>query len=356
MLKTKCRKSNMNMNNCKMRIVVLFGATGTVGAYAAMALQQAGYNVVAVGRRKSDNDFFGNRGMTYVSMDIVNRDSYKVLPQDDVYAVVHLASAIPARMQGYHPQTYIDSILTGTLNVLDYSVSVSANRIVFAQSVADVSYMYGNNVLIPSDAIQRFPLNDDHSVYSICKNAAVNLIEHYYVKYGLKRFVLRFPNIYVYHPNPFYFYDGLKRWQSYRLLIERAKQCLPIELWGNPDLQRDIVYVKDCVQIIEKSLSADVEGGMYNVGTGVGTSMRKQIEGIIDVFSPANHQSSIIERPENPDTASYIMDVSKTVNDLGYEPRFDYISYLLDMKKEMEIEPFRDLWGTGCDFFSGVLE
>ena len=43
------------MNKSKMRTVVLFGATGTVGAYAAIALQQAGYNVVAVGRRKSDN-------------------------------------------------------------------------------------------------------------------------------------------------------------------------------------------------------------------------------------------------------------------------------------------------------------
>lgn len=340
------------MSNSKMKKVVLFGATGTVGAYAAIALQQAGYDVIAVGRRKSDNGFFENSGMVYVSMDIADRNSYDVLPQKEVYAVVHLAGAIPARMQGYYPQTYIDSILTGTLNVLDYCVSVSANRIVFAQSVADVSYMYGDNVLIPADAVQRFPLNDDHSVYSICKNAAVNLIEHYYVKYGLKRFVLRFPNIYVYHPNPFYFYDGDKRWQSYRLLIERAKQGLPIELWGNPELRRDIVYVKDCVQIIVKSLSAEVDGGMYNVGTGVGTSMRQQIEGIIDVFSPKSHKSSIIERPEKPDTASYIMDVSKTVKELGYKSQYDYISYLKDMKNEMKTEPFKQLWGIGKDYYA----
>ena len=216
--------------------------------------------------------------------------------------------------------------------------------------------MYGNNVLIPADALQKFPLNDDHSVYAICKNAAVNLIEHYYVKYGLKRFVLRFPNIYVYHPNPFYFYNGEKRWQSYRLLIERARQGLPIELWGNPDLQRDMVYVKDCAQIIVKSISSDMNGGIYNVGTGIGTSMRKQIEGIVDVFSPQGHPSKIIERPEMPDTASYIMDVSKTVKDLDYMPYYDYLSYLKDMKNEMETEPFSQLWGKGKDYFSGSLE
>lgn len=343
------------MNIFRSRTVVLFGATGTVGTYAAVALQQAGYHVVAVGRRKSDNDFFSDRGMNYLSMDIASKDAYKSLPRKNVYAVIHLAGAIPARMQGYHPQAYIDSILTGTLNVLDYCVDILADRIVFAQSVADVSYMYGNNVLIPVDAVQRFPLNDDHSVYSICKNAAVDLIEHYYVKYGLKRFVLRFPNIYVYHPNPFYYYDGVKRWQSYRLLIERAKRGLPIELWGNPDLQRDIVYVKDCVQIIEKSLSADVDGGMYNVGTGVGTTMREQIEGIVEVFSQTNRPSSIIEHPEKPDTASYIMDVSKTAKELGYVPHYDYLSYLRDMKGEMETEPFEQLWGKEKDYFSGLL-
>ena len=346
----------MKMNAIKLRTVVLFGATGTVGAYAAIALQQAGYNVMAVGRRGSDNGFFGERGMKYISMDITDKESFKALPQEGIYAVIHLAGAIPARMQGYHPQSYIDSVLTGTLNVLDYCVAISVDRIVFAQSVADVSYMYGDSALIPADAPRRFPLNDDHSVYSICKNAAVSLIEHYYVKYGLKRFVLRFPNIYVYHPNPFYYYNGERRWQSYRLLIERAKRGLPIELWGNPELQRDIVYVKDCVQIIVKSLSANVDGGVYNVGTGVGTTMRKQIEGIVEVFSPKSQSSSIIEHPEKPDTASYIMDVSKTVEELGYKPQYDYISYLRDMKNEMETEPFSQLWGKGKDYFSGLLE
>ncbi len=344
------------MNNSMKDRVVLLGATGTVGAYAALELQKNGYDVFAVGKRESDNGFFGEHGMQYLSLDIMDKEAFKVLPRENVYAVVHLAGAIPARMQGYDPQKYIDSIMTGTLNVLDYCVSVRANRIVFAQSVADVSYLYGNNALIAADAPQRFPLNDDHSVYSICKNAAVNLIEHYFVRYELNRFVLRFPNIYVYHPNPFYYYDGEKRWQSYRLLIELAKKGRPIELWGNPNLQRDIVYVKDCVQIIVKSLSAEGHGGLYNVGTGVGTSMREQIEGIVKVFSPVGNPSKIIECPEKHDIASYVMDVSKTISELGYKPQYDYISYLNDMKSEMENEPFAQLWGSGKDYFSGFSD
>lgn len=77
---------------------------------------------------------------------------------------------------------------------------------------------------------------------------------------------------------------------------------------------------------------------------------------MVEVFSPQCHPSEIIERPEKPDTASYIMDVSKTVKELDYMPQYDYLSYLKDMKNEMETEPFSQLWGKGKDYFSGSLE
>ena len=76
------------------QIVVLFGATGTVGAYAAVAIQRAGFDVIAVGRRKTDNGFFAAQGMQYVSLDIVDEGAFQGLPQQNVYAVVHLADTI----------------------------------------------------------------------------------------------------------------------------------------------------------------------------------------------------------------------------------------------------------------------
>ncbi len=304
---------------------------------------------MAVGHRKSDNGFFSEHEIQYISVNITRKEEFVKLPQE-VYAVVHLAGAVPARMEGYNPQKYIDTILTGTLNILNYCLAAKADRILFAQSISDVAYLCKNNALIDADSTRHFPQNNDHSIYSICKNAAVDLIEHYYVKFGLKRFVLRFPNIYVFHPNPFYYYNGEKRWQSYRYIIEKAKRGETIELWGNPELKRDIVYVKDCTQIITKAVSTSAMGGMYNVGTGIGTSMREQIEGIVEVFSPLEKQSKIIMRPDKPDSVCYIMDVSKTMEELGYSPKYDYRSYLQDMKQEMVEEPFKQLWGSALEY------
>ncbi|NWJ51771.1 MAG: NAD(P)-dependent oxidoreductase [Bacteroidetes bacterium] len=328
----------------KTKTIILFGATGTVGGYTALELIAAGYNVIAVGHRKSDNGFFKEMGAVYYSVDITKKEDFKKLPEHNIFAVIHFAGSMPARMETYNPQEYIDTIVSGTLNILDYTQSVSADRIIFSQSISDVAYACGTTNPIPSDIISKFPLNDDHSVYSICKNTAVNFIEHYYHKYGIKRFILRLPNIYLYHPNPFYYVDGIKKWQSYRLLIEKARKGETIEIWGDPTCKRDIIYIKDFTQIVLKSLTANVDGGMYNAGTGIEVSLEEQIKGIVEVFTE-DKRSDIIYKKDKPDSPQYIFDISKTMKELNYIPKFDYMAYLLDMKDEMTKQRFSKLWG-----------
>lgn len=333
----------MILNN---KTIVVFGATGTVGAYTCLYLAEHDYKVIAVGHRASDNGFFADYGIAYYSVDITKKGEFSKLPVNDVFAVINLAGMLPARMKGYHPQQYIDINVTGCLNILDYSVKIKASRFVYSQSISDVAYLCGSKNPIPSDAPSKFPLNNDHSIYSISKNAAINLVEHYSAKYGFKYFLLRFPNIYLYHPNPKYYVDGEEKWQGYRLMIDKAIKGEPISIWGDPKRVHDIVYVKDCCQIIEKCISTlDAPNGMYNVGTGIGTTLEEQVRGIVEVFSPKEHPSQISYNPNKPDSTEYIFDISKTQKYLGYKMRYNYISYLQDFKKEMELQRFKKLWG-----------
>lgn len=329
-----------------MRRVVIFGATGTVGAYAALYLREHGYDVVAVGSRKEDNGFFVDYGIEYYSVDVRREQDFGKLPGSGVYAVVHLAGLLPARMEGYQPQRYIDINFTGALNVFEYCAKVNVKKVIYSQSISDVARLCGTKIPIPSDAPTSFPLNNDHSVYSITKNAAVSLLEHYSARYGFQHYILRFPNIYLYHPNPYYYVDGERRWQGYRLMIHKALHGEPLSIWGTPDKVRDIVYVKDCCQIIEKCLSVDTApSGTYNVGTGVGTTLEEQVRGIVRVFSPKENPSPITYDASKPDAVEYIFDMGKVEKFLGYNPRYDYIAYLEDFKKEMELQRFEKLWG-----------
>lgn len=332
-----------------MKKIVILGATGLVGAYTAMELKLYNYDVIAVGKRATDNGFFASLGIEYISLDITEKKLFGKLPKD-VYAVVHLAGAMPATMKGYYPHQYVNTIVDGTLNVLEYIRDNEIEKIVFAQSRADSNYLMGTREPIPSDIVKKYPLIGDHSVYSICKNAAVDLIEHFYNQYGIKRYVLRFPTIYGYHPNPYFYVNGERKMMAYRLLMEKAMNGECIEIWGDPAKAKEIVYVKDTTQIIRKAIEADVDGGMYNVGRGVGVSLDEQIKGIVEVFSKPENKSEIVYRPDKPSARQFIHDITKTQKELGYVPCYDYKALLVDFKKNMEENPMKQMWGVREDY------
>jgi UDP-glucose 4-epimerase len=326
-----------------MKKVLILGATGTVGAYTSIELKDK-YEIIAAGRRESDNGFFADYGIKYYSIDITRKEDFNKIKEEDIYAVIHLAGAMPAAMLGYHPQRYINTIVTGTMNVLDFCCERGVNRIIFSQSRADSNYLMDKGP-IPSDIVKQFPLKGDHSMYAICKNAAVDMIEHYYHEYGLNRFVLRLPTIYAYHPNPYFHVNGVKKMMAYRFIMEQALKGNDLEIWGNPDRAKEIVYVKDLVQIIDKSILCSGHGGMYNVGGAKAVTLEEQILGIKEVFCNPENLSEVIYKKDKPDARAYKNDISKTISDLGYQPQYDYMSLLHEYKKYMDEEPFEKLWG-----------
>ena len=330
-----------------MERVLLFGATGTIGAYTALYLKTRGYNVVALGRRASDNGFFAFHGIPYHSIELEREEAFRQLPQRDVQSIIDFAGSMPARMSGYDPGAHVESIVRGTLNVLEYARTVGTDRIVFSHSHADATHLMGTREPIPADIERRFPLTGDHAIYSICKNAAVDLIEHYYHQHALRRFILRLPTIYAYRPNKTYYRDGELRVLPYRQLIDKAMAGQPIEIWGDPTRVKEIVYINDFLQIVELALKSTRTGGVYNVGGGTGVSVEQQIRGIVEVFCPADRRSTVTYAPEKPNSPQFLHDISKTVEELGYRPEWDYVRGLRDFQEEMQRGRFDRLWGVG---------
>lgn len=324
-----------------MKKIVVFGASGDTGKYFVDYLINENinkdYEIVAVGTRK--NDYFKSINVKYFQVDISESEQFKVLP-DDVYAVVDLAGAMPARMKGYDPFKYIDVNIKGTLNILEYCRKNKVDRILFAQSFGDIKDHAEDDPILTVDLPRKFSFKSDHTVYVISKNAAVDLIKNYHEMYGLKCFIFRLPTIYLYSSIDTFYVDGELRQIGYRLLIDKALKGEEIEVWGDASRQKDMVYVKDFSQMLNKALWVNRDYGYYNVGTGIGTSLKEQIEGIVEVFSPENNRSNIILRSDRPNAPQYIMDISPARNELGYEPKYNYIEMLKDMKNEMERKRF----------------
>lgn len=333
-----------------MEKIIVFGATGLVGAYTAIYLKEKGYDIAAVGKRNSDNNFFKDNGIEYFSVDIKNKSDFSKLPYSDVAAVIHFAGAMPAHMEEYDAQEYINSIINGTLNVLEYARISKAERIVFSQSVSDVGYLFGKQEPIDEDSQMKFPLTGDHSVYSISKNAAVNLIQHYQAQFGIKGYILRLPTIYAYHPNPFYYVDGKKKKLGYRLLIEKAESGEQIEIWGNPKNVKELVYVNDFTQLVECCLKAKKDGGIYNAGNGFPHSFEEQVKVMCDALNPKNKKSELVYRPEMPSSPQFVLGIEKAKTELGYKPAYDIRQCFENFEYERKLQRFSKLWGNEDDY------
>lgn len=328
--------------------VVVFGATGGIGAYTILHLLETGnYELVAVGHRKSDNGFFENLGVKYYSVDISEYRSFESLPKDDVAAVVNMAGVLPAR--NYDPRMFIQSFTLGQLNVLEYMREIGCNKIISAQTPADLWYLQNTSDPMPADAQRSFPPSTDHSIYTIAKNAAIDITDYYHNTYGFSRFILRFFNVYMYHPNPYYFVDGIKRMISFRLLMDKAKSGDDIEVWGNPMRSKEMLYVKDLTRLIEQCIESKLDGGVYNVGSAKQVTLEEQIDGIIEVFTEQK-KSKKIYCPDKPDALFNHLDISKTINELGYAPQYGYKDWLEDFKNEEKINRFVKLWGKREDY------
>ncbi|WP_186667724.1 NAD(P)-dependent oxidoreductase [Sporosarcina sp. BP05] len=329
----------------KSKKVLVLGATGNLGAYSAVAFKNAGYDVIAAGKRKSDNGFYENLGIPYFSIDIINKSDFECLKGENIDIVANFAGQLPSRDE-YDPQLLIKSITEATLNILEFMREEHIKKIIFPTTPYDLFHLHGTGHPMSSDAKRSFPLTGDHSVYAIAKNAAVDLIEHYHHEFGIDRFIFRFFTIYQYHPNAYHFADTKMRKMPYRMLMDKGLNGDPITIYGNPERVKEMVYIKDFIQAVVKAADSNLAGGFYNIAAKERVSLDQMIHGIVEVFSSEEKKSVITYDESKPDTLQSVLDMSKTQIELGYQPQYSYIDMLKDIKKEMIEEPFARLWNT----------
>ena len=331
-----------------MKKILVIGATGNVGSYftkyAVENLSKETYTVVASGKRAEAN-VFSTMGVEYISVDITKPEQFERFPKKDVYAVVLLAAVIPAYMDGYHPEEYIESIIKGTYNVLEFCRINKVDRILYSTSCYDV-WEYPKDMIIKPDMPKKFSYTGDHAMYVICKNTALEMLEHYHQQYGLKTFIFRFPTVYSYSPNHYIYPNGVKTLRPLYKLIFNAMEGKPLEIWGDRNYAKDMLHVYDLAQMLCKAITVQtISKGFYNCGTGIPVTSQQQMEAIRDVFCPPDKKSDIICLEDKPAGGGLLMDVQNAKDELGYEPVYDVVKLFEDFKQEMQINRFLELRG-----------
>lgn len=319
-----------------MKKLLIFGASGDTGRYLIDYLIKQDlsheYEIIASGNRKPE--LFKETNISYFQVDIANENEFEKLPKD-IDIVISLAGYMPAKMEGYVPQKYFQINTIGTLNILEFCRKNNVEKFIFATTYGDIIGNVANDIVLKHDSPINFSYKTDHTAYVISKIAACQLIENYHQMYGIKTVIFRLPTVYMWAESPYYYVDGKKRKLGYRLLIDKAIAGEKIEVYGDPTRVKDMVYVKDFCQMIHLAFNETISNAVYNVGTGIGTSLLDIIKGMVEVFGEEK-KSEIVINTDMPDTPQHIMDITNAKEELGYVPQYTYIEMLKDMKNEMK--------------------
>ena len=186
-------------------------------------------------------------------------------------AVAHLAAVASVQASVEQPLATHQSNFIGTLNVCEAMRQHQVKRVIFASSAA----VYGNNG--EGEAISESLAKQPLTPYASDKLASEYYLEFYQREHQLEPVIFRFFNIYGPRQDPSSPYSGV-----ISIFTERAKQQLPITVFGDGEQTRDFVFVSDLVKILQAALEVDEipSGGAINVGLGGSVSLNQLLQGI----------------------------------------------------------------------------
>jgi UDP-glucose 4-epimerase len=323
--------------------IIVFGAAGFIGTYLIDKLLKQSYQVIASDINEIGEHYYREQHIPYIPVDITNKGDFEKLPQTEYDAVIHLAALQPANYSAanYSPQDYININVTGTLNILEFCRKNKVKKIIYASSHRNTSGLWHKNTSIKEEDGRAQQYAGEYSMFSISESAAQDCVEFYRTNYNIKGIIFRLPPVYGYGPHLEIFKEGKPIKTGFQTFIEKAKQCKPLEVWGDTSVGRDIIYVKDVVAAFLKALENDNAGGLYNISSGYKLTLREEVETIAKVFWGDKTEPQFILQPEKKHTMdSFVYNNSKAKRDFDWSPVYNFEELLRDYEKEVNNNKF----------------
>ena len=232
-----------NLGQPFMRVLVT-GVAGFIGFHVVKALLARGDQVVGVDCMNTYYDpvlkqarldqLLGNNNFTFSSIDLADKEATASLfKEQKPQRVINLAAQAGVRYAFENPHAYLESNLSGFLNVLEGCRHNDVEHLVYASS----SSVYGANTQMPFSVHQ----NVDHPVsfYAATKKSNELMAHSYAHLYNMPTTGLRFFTVYGPWGRP----D-----MSLFLFTKKILAGEPIDVFNNGQHLRDFTYIDDIVE------------------------------------------------------------------------------------------------------------
>ena len=259
----------MNLDN--KRILVIGGA-GLIGSHVVEQLLESNVKEIIV----YDNFFRGTRDNLREALfdprvrifpdggDILQTEVLE-RAMEGVDGVFHLAALWLLQCHEY-PRAAFDVNIRGTFNVAEAAIRQGVKRLVYSSSAS----VYGDAVELPMT--EDHPYNNQ-TFYGATKISGEHMLKALGERYGLNWCGLRYMNVY----GPRQDYRGAYIAVMMKIL-DRIDQGLSPIVYGDGTQQYDFVYVGDVARANVCAMEADVSGVNFNVGRGIGTTIKELTE------------------------------------------------------------------------------
>jgi nucleoside-diphosphate-sugar epimerase len=203
--------------------ILVTGHKGFIGTEVYAKLKADGYNVTG--------------------MDIGDR-----LPDTKFDYIIHLGARTLIRKSKELPYEYFEDNVGLTMRMLEVARK-RGSAIVYATSGS---------------------VSEATNPYSLGKKQSAEWIELYQKLYNIRRYTLKFYNV----------YGPTCRKGAVYLFCNAVLKSLPVTVYGDGSHIRDFIHVKDIVKVIERIVDGKVAEGVHEIGTGKGTSVMELIKNI----------------------------------------------------------------------------
>jgi UDP-glucuronate 4-epimerase len=302
------------------------GAAGFIASKVCDLLLSQGHAVVGLDNLNDAYDtrlkrwrleqLQGRSGFDFRQLDICDQKALGMVfePRQSRFdAVINLAARAGVRQSVENPWVYVDTNMTGTLNLLDCTRKIGIERFVLAST----SSLYGavNPLPFSEEADTDFPL----SPYAASKKGAEALCHSYHHLHGMQVTVLRYFTVYGPAGRPDMSLFRFVQWIS----EER-----PVTVFGDGTQKRDFSYVEDIargtIAAAQSPIGSPDRQGyeVINLGSDRPVILRDAIQLVEDLV----HKKAHIEyRPmHRSDVPATWADVRKAGRILNWQPRMSF--------------------------------
>jgi len=291
-----------------MKCAVL-GGTGFIGSHLINALIAQGHEVSSLTRHiPPQNTILSDEAMAQVRWnmgDYENREDVKETLEGADICFHLISSSLPSN-SNKDPSWDISTNVCNSLQVMELAVSHELKGLYFVSSGGTI---YGDAQVLPIP--EEHPLEPTCS-YGVSKLAIEKYLALFERLHRLPYKIIRLAN--PYGPGQ----DVNKAQGAVSVFIERSRNTLPIEIWGDGSNIRDYIYIDDAIRGIIALTGYEGKQRIFNLGSGQGRSLLDVISEISKWVDPMPDVKFLPAREF--DLKANVLDISKVRACVGFEP------------------------------------